>query len=167
MQLLRRIKKERKTRFARKITQLVQLTLNYVTLLSNAFTRAHNVFGMVSIGHASSDTNSSKICCSETAALITRTRKCLHRAVGLENKTRDTSICKVHKDEGAKWHCHWRLVENRVIDMQILSQWKYSRKFSIYIGTYNIRLFLEKRASGHSCFFCTTDNSWNRALIYF
>lgn len=73
MQLLRRIKKERETRVARKITQLVQLTLHYVTLLSNVFTRAHNVVGMVSIGHASSDTNSSKIYCSETAALITRT----------------------------------------------------------------------------------------------
>lgn len=102
MQLLRRVKKERKTRVTRKSRTLVQQTLHFVTFCSNVFTRAHGVFGTVSIGHAASDTHFSKICCSKSAALITRTRKCLHLALGLENQTSDTSVCKVYKDEDVK-----------------------------------------------------------------
>ena len=101
VQLLRRIEKERKARVAQKISKILQQTLDFVTFCSCGLTRAH-IFGLASIGHATRNTHSSKTCCSKSPALTARTRKCLQRAVGLENQTSDTSVGKVNEGKSVK-----------------------------------------------------------------
>ena len=98
VQLWEGLKKKEKQELREKSRKILQQTLHFVTFCSNVVTGAH-IFGMASISHATGDTHLSKTCCSKSAAPTAMTRKCLHRAVGLEDQTSDTSVKKIHKGE--------------------------------------------------------------------